>query len=239
MTKLSGKIALITGGTGALGSVVAMRMLAEGASVIVSHRGDSVSEAKVKELRVGNVHAEGITLDATNEASIIESISELLKRNRKIDILCNMVGGVGPKKFLEETSFEEWNAMMTLNLHSCFLMMKHLLGPMKQYGSGRVINIAALPGVTPEARRGGYGVAKAGVIALTKTAAEEVRGIPGLTVNAVAPSIILTEENKKWGTEAEWKKWVTPDQIAEMIVHLCSDQGVAINGQVINMYGKV
>lgn len=239
MAKLSDKIALVTGGTGGLGSIVSQSLAREGAVVIVTHSGSGQSLQKLLDLQKNFSIIEGICLDATKEDSVQSSISDVFKRFGRIDILCNVVGGIGEKRLIEETPLSEWNEMMTVNLQSCFLMMKNVIPSMKKNGFGRIINIAAKTGVTQEAQRGGYGVSKAGVIALTETAAAEFKEFADLTVNAIAPSIIVTEENKRWGTEEQIQQWVTPDQIAQMIIHLCSDQGVAINGQIIHMYGKV
>jgi NAD(P)-dependent dehydrogenase (short-subunit alcohol dehydrogenase family) len=235
MAKLSGKIAVVTGGTGALGRCVTGHFLKEGAVVIATHTGKSESLRQAP-LSNGAVY---IPVDVTDERSVEIFFDRMQSEYGRIDILCNLVGGILPKKNIEETTLEEWDAMVRLNLTSSFLMTRGVLRSMKSAGFGRIINISAMPAVTPEARRGGYGVAKAGVITLTKTAAEEVKESGDVTVNVIAPSIILTEENKRWGTPDDMKKWVTPDQIAEMIVHLCSEAGGAINGEIIHMYGKV
>ncbi len=239
MSKLSGKIAIISGGTGALGRIVVDHFLSKGVVIIttLSDNKDSYDFIRKKQKQYDTI--EGFFVDVTSESSVKKFYAEVLLKYHKIDILCNLVGGVGQRKFIEETTLEEWNAMLNINLNSCFLMMREAIVSMKKNGFGRIINIAAMPGITPEGKRGGYGVAKAGVIALTKTASEEVKDQENVTVNAIAPSIILTEENKKWGTLEEIKKWVTPEQIAEMTQQLCSENGRAINGQIIQMYGKV
>lgn len=239
MSKLSGKIAVVSGGTGALGRVVVEKFLIEDAIVITTHTGNDASIAYVSEKKKHYPKIEGKVVDVTSERSVNGFYIDVLSKYSRVDILCNLVGGVNQKKVIEDNTVEEWNAMLTLNLQSCFLMMRNAIRSMKENNYGRIINIASMPAVTPEAKRGGYGVAKAGVVALTKTAAEEVKQSGDITVNAIAPSIILTDENKSWGTEADFKKWVTPEQIANMIVHLCTDSGKAINGHVIQMYGKV
>ena len=239
MGKLSGKIAVVTGGTGGLGRAVVLELLKEDATVIVTHRETEASLNFIRKTQKAFSRLEHRNVDVTSENSVKKFYEEILKRYKRLDVLCNLVGGVSQKKFIEEISLNEWNAMMALNLHSCFFMMREALREMKKSGWGRIINITAMPAVIPEAKRGGYGIAKAGVITLTKTAAEEVKEFGDITVNAIAPSIILTEENKTWGTEEEFKKWVTPEQIAEMIIYLCINSGAAINGQTIQMYGKV
>ncbi|MFA6438349.1 MAG: SDR family NAD(P)-dependent oxidoreductase [Bacteriovoracaceae bacterium] len=238
MAKLSGKIAVVTGGTGALGQNVTKRLLMEGATVIATHTGRSDTESSaIIDHQVQNLSYD--VLDVTNERSVGTFYDQLLSKHGRIDILCNLVGGIRQKKFIEDISFEEWNEMFRVNLDSCFLMTRNAVRSMKLNSFGRIINITAMPAILPEPKRGGYGVAKAGVITLTKTVAEEVKGFGDITVNAIAPSTILTEANKQWGTEEEIKKWVTPGQIAEMIIVLCSDSGAAINGHIIQMYGKV
>jgi NAD(P)-dependent dehydrogenase (short-subunit alcohol dehydrogenase family) len=239
MSKLFGKIAVVTGGTGGLGQSVVRQLLEEQATVIVTHMGNQRSRSFVELIQKTSSVLHDEVVDVTSEKNVAELVDRIKEKFGNVDILCNLVGGVGKKQFIEEISLEEWNRLFTLNLTSCFLMMRSVLPLMKEKVWGRIVNITAMPAIHPEAKRGGYGVAKSAVITLTKTAAEEVKEYHNITVNAIAPSIILTEENKRWGTEEDFKKWVTPEQIAEMIVFLCSDSGAAMNGQVIQMYGKI
>ncbi len=239
MPKLSRKIAIISGGTGALGRVVVEHLLSDGATVITTMSDNKYSGNFINEKQKQHQSIEGFVVDVTSESEVKKFYKDVLLKYSRVDILCNLVGGVGEKKFIEEISVNEWSSMINLNLNSCFLMMRESISLMKRNGFGRIINIAAMPGIIPEAKRGGNGVAKAGVIALTKTASEEIKYLENITVSAIAPSIILTEENKKWGTNKEIKKWVTPEQIAEMILHLSSENGRAINGQIIQMYGRI
>ena len=239
MSKLSDKIVVVTGGTGALGKVVADFFLKSNATVIVTSSGKSTPNKYKTRRTKQSSKLELQIVDVTSETSIKSFSKKVFSKHKRIDILCNLVGGVSPKNNIEDVSLNDWNAMLTVNLQSCFLMTKMAIRSMKENGFGRIINIASKPAIIPEAKRGAYGVAKSGVIALTKTVAEEVKEFDDITVNAIAPSIIVTEENKKWGTSDDIKKWVTPEQIAEMILYLCSTSGSAINGKVIQMYGKV
>lgn len=239
MSKLSGKIAIVSGGTGALGRIVVEQLLSNGVVVITTISDNIDSHDFIREKQKQFHTLESFVVDVTSESSVKHFYTEVLLKYGRIDILCNLVGGIGQKKFIEEISLDEWNTMLNLNLNSCFLMMRDAIVSMKKNRFGRIISIAAMPGITPEAKRGGYGVAKSGVIALTKTVSEEVKDLENITVNAIAPSIILTDENKKWGSDEDMKKWVTPEQIAAMILWICSENGRAINGQIIQMYGKV
>ena len=239
MAKLSGKIAVVTGGTGGLGRAVVEGLLREKSTVIVTHTANKQSLEYITEAQKKNSGLTGEKVDVTSDTDVTAFYKRLMTSVDRIDILCNLVGGVSAKKFVEDIEFEEWNKMIALNLTSCFLMMKGAVPLMKRNMWGRIINIAAMPAIYPEAKRGGYGVSKSGVATLTKTVSEEVKEFNNITVNAIAPGIILTEENKSWGSEEDFKKWVTPEQITEMIVHLCSENGAAVNGQIIQMYGKV
>jgi len=239
MGKLSGKIAVVAGGTGELGKAVVLAMLKEEAAVITTHRSKESAVQFIQATQKVFPRLDHRNVDVTSEDSVKKFYDSIFRTYKQVDILCNLAGGVNQKKFIEDIPLEEWNGMMSLNLHSCFFMMREAIREMKKHGWGRVVNMAAMPAVSPEAKRGGYGVSKAGVVALTKTVAEEVKEFGNITVNAIAPSIILTEENKSWGNEEDFKKWVTPEQIADMIIHLCSDSGSAISGQIIQMYGKV
>ncbi|MEW5800432.1 MAG: SDR family oxidoreductase, partial [Bacteroidota bacterium] len=213
--------------------------LREKSAVIATHTGNTQSLEYIAEVQKKYSDFSGEKLDATSEADVAAFYKRLQSGVDRVDILCNLVGGVSAKKFIEEIELDEWNKMIALNLTSCFLMMRGAVSFMKRHKWGRIVNIAAMPAVIPEAKRGGYGVSKSGVITLTKTVSEEVKEYNTITVNAIAPSIILTQENKSWGSEEDFKKWVTPEQITDMIVHLCSENGAAFNGQIIQMYGKV
>jgi len=239
MSKLFGKIAVVTGGTGGLGRCVVTRLLEQKARVIAVHTGNSKSEVFLRETKQRYPEFSDAIADVTEENNIREFVLKTIEQYHKIDILCNLAGGVSKKSFIEDITADEWNRILSLNLNSCFFLMKHCLPIMKKQGWGRIINIAAMPALKPAATRGSYAVSKSGVITLTQVAAEEVKEFNRITVNAIAPSIIATEENKSWGSEADYKKWVAPESIAEMIIHLCSEAGGAIHGQIIQMYGKV
>lgn len=238
MAKLSENVAVVTGGTGGLGRVVTRRLMEEGASVFIVHSGSPKNRSVIDELHSNDRFAGALVADVTNETEVQKAVEIVLHQRRKIDILCHCAGGVSRKAPIESVTMEEWNRMLQLNLDSAFLMMKHTLPSMKAQRSGRIIAISARPALKPEADRGGYAVAKAALNALVRGVAEEVDSIPDLTVNAIAPGIILTEENKEWGTEEEQRTWTTPESIAEMIVMLCSSEGCSIHGDVITMFGK-
>jgi NAD(P)-dependent dehydrogenase (short-subunit alcohol dehydrogenase family) len=239
MLKHTKKVAVVTGGTGSLGQIVIARLNNEGYKVIVPYRNSVNSQVVVNKLQQQYPYIDFQIANIESEHSVKKLFSYIFDKYEQIDILCNLVGGITEKKWVEEISFDEWKMMMGLNLDSCFLMVQAAVGGMKKNRFGRIITIGAMPALHPESRRSSYTVSKAGVIALTRSVAMEIKQFGDITANAIVPSIIVTEENKKWGSDEEIKKWITPDEIADMILYLISDSGRGINGQALEMYGKV
>ena len=126
--------------------------------------------------------------------------------------------------------------MMTLNLRTAFLVCREVLPLMMAQKSGRIVNIAAMPALTSGAKKGPYAISKRGVIALTETIADEVKG-SGITANTLAPSIIVTDANKAAMPNADFSKWVTTEEIADAILFLCSEKARSINGNVVKIFG--
>jgi NAD(P)-dependent dehydrogenase (short-subunit alcohol dehydrogenase family) len=208
-------------------------------TVIVTHSG---SDGSIEYIAEAGSHFPGTDfqkVDVESESDVQKFFSYVEQQYGRIDILCLLAGGVSPKRWIEDVTFDEWKSVFSLNLHSCFLMMRDAMRMMKKNRYGRIITITAKPAVIPEGKRGGYGVSKAGVISLTRSVAEEVKEFGDITVNSIAPGIILTEKNKEWGNEEEMKKWTPPGHIAEMIMVLCSDSSSSVNGEIIQMFGKV
>ncbi len=238
MSKHSGKIAVVSGGTGGLGHIVCERLLTTGAEVIALHSGRRDQRVETEKIRHRFPLYSDRAVDVTDEHAVQRFYDEFLSVSRRVDILCNLTGGILGKSLIEDLPLQQLRDLFRLNAESCFLMMRGALRSMKVHGFGRIINIAARPAVVPEPMRGGYDVAKAAVVSLTRAAAEEVRGYQNITVNAIAPGTILTDANKEWGSEDEMKKWVTPEQIADTILMLCGERGAAMNGQIIHMFEK-
>jgi NAD(P)-dependent dehydrogenase (short-subunit alcohol dehydrogenase family) len=103
---------------------------------------------------------------------------------------------------------------------------------------GRIISMAAMAALSPTAGRGAYAIAKRGVVTLTETIAEEVKG-SGITANAIAPGIILTPANRASMPSADTSRWVTPEEIAALVLYLCSEDARSVSGNVLKVYGGV
>lgn len=232
--KLSGRTALITGAAGALGNVIARRFAREGASLSLPVRTpeQGASLQKIPGLSAGQVYVG--TTDLADEASVQAFVVQTLSKFRTIDILVNAAGGYAGGRLVEDVSVDEWDRLMNMNLKTTFLLSRAVLAGMKERNAGRIITIAAAGALAPAAKRGPYQVSKRAVITLTETIAEETKGT-GITANAIAPSIILTEANRLSMPDPDSSRWVPPEEIAGLILYLCTDEARSITGNTIKM----
>ncbi len=234
----AGKIAIVTGGAGALGSVVTGLLMEAGAKVAIPLSSQS-PEAVSSSLPVTN--SEQLLLRTANlveEEQVQKFVEAVKERWGRIDYLVNIAGGYVGGKSTAETSLTEWNSAFSMNLTTTFLISRAALHPMLAQRSGRIVNISAMTALLPSSGKGAYAAAKRAVITLTETIAEEYKEY-GITANAIAPSIILTPANKKWMKSGDETRWVTPEEIASTILFLCSDQARSLSGTTIKMPGRV
>jgi NAD(P)-dependent dehydrogenase (short-subunit alcohol dehydrogenase family) len=226
---IKGRTAIVTGGAGALGGAIVRAFLEEGANVGVPVRGDTAGLTAPVFVKHADVSAEA------DAAAFVRAVRE---RFGGVHYLINAAGGYRGGKTIDQVDLDEWESMMAMNLRSMFLMSRAALPLMRSGGTGRIVSISALPAVKPGAKRGPYAVAKQGINTLTEIMADEVKGT-GITVNAIAPSIIATEANRASMPDADVSKWVPPEEIAGLVLYLCSDHARSINGNVIRIFGGV
>ena len=244
--RLEGKRAVVTGGGGGAGFVIAHALAEEGATVFV---GD-VDPGAVAGLPN---RIEGSVVDIADAEQItawLEPITEI-----GVDILVNNAGIAGPTKPIEEITPEEWRRCLAVGLDGQFLCAREVVPSMKAKGSGVIVNIASTAGIMGMPHRAPYVAAKFGVVGLTKTLAMEL-GRDNIRVNAIAPGSIVgdrmdrvvaahAEADGISGEEVEamytqgvsMARFVDPQEIADLAVYLCSDQARSISGQVIGVDG--
>ena len=172
----------------------------------------------------------------TEEGFVERSFARAAEEIGPPDSVIATVGGVRPWKMLTDTTMEDFRSLIDLNLLSFFLAAKH--GMQQMTMGGAIISIGAEPALEPSAKKGGYVAAKAGVIALTRVAAEEGKA-NRITANCIVPTIIRTKSNEEWGSTEDISKWTSPSDIASMCFFLTSEAGKAVNGAVIRMPGKM
>jgi NAD(P)-dependent dehydrogenase (short-subunit alcohol dehydrogenase family) len=235
MRTLEGKIALVTGGTGALGRAVSAAFVAAGARVVATY----VAEGEIPAFRAG-LPQEGYELarvDLRSASEIADLVRRLLAAHGRIDVLVNLAGGFWGGVPLTETPEVELDRLVAMNLKTAFLCAQAVVPTMLRQRTGCIINVAARPALVGGAGLSAYAIAKAGVVALTRVLADELRE-HGVTVNAVAPSTIDTPANRAAIPEADPSRWVKPEEIAATMVFLASDAAVATSGAIVPIYGR-
>jgi len=229
------RVVLVTGATGNLGRVTVARFLKEGARVAAVYR----SEDRMRNLEeaVGKVpNLKSFKSDVENAESVDAMVKEVLKEYGRIDILLNIVGGWAGGKNVGETTPEEWDDMISLNLRSAFLCSRAVLPGMAERNYGRIVSVAAKH-ATEKGRPAGnlaYAVSKGGVITLTRGIADEY-GKYDINANCVMPSSI-TDPKAPAGTDQSRR--VPAEQIAEVILFLASESSRPVSGAAVPVYGK-
>lgn len=224
----SNKIALITGGTGALGSQLLKFFASHGATTI----GTYLDESKMNIISSKSQGVDFIQCNTLIDTEVSSLISNIAEKYGRIDILVNTVGGFLGGKTVFQIQEAEWDKMFGVNLKSAFLVTKYVIPLMIQSGYGRIVHISSYTGWTANGFDSAYAASKAGLIRFVESVSKELRD-QDLNINCVLPSIIDTETNRKAMPDADAKHWVTIEELANIIAFLCSDDSRAITGSAI------
>src|SRR6202051_1054442 len=226
---MNGKVIVVTGASGALGKVVAEIALARGARVAGVDHAASQLPATENRIELGGV-------DLTDAAQAKTAIDAVAAHFGGLDALSNIAGGFAFEAIAEgETG--TWQRMYALNVLTALNASRSALPYLAASPSGRIVNIGAMGALQAGAGMGPYAASKAGVHRLTEALAAEWKG--KITVNAVLPSIIDTAANRASMPKADFTKWVTPQELAEVILFLTSDVASAVTGALIPVNGRV
>jgi NAD(P)-dependent dehydrogenase (short-subunit alcohol dehydrogenase family) len=230
------KTVVVAGGTGALGGSVARAFLAAGARVVVTFRRpeefDELATSAGKNPLLG-----GMSLDATDEASAGKFIADVESKFGSVDALVITVGGYAGGKNLWESDLATYEQMLNLNLRAAYVMARAVLPGMIRRNRGAIVNIASRAGYGHSAGAALYAASKAGVLALFDSLAEEVKPY-NINVNSIVPSIMDTPANRRAMPKADFSVWPKTDDIAKVIVFLCSDDARVIHGAAVPVYGR-
>ena len=222
MMRLDGKIILLTGSRGGLGSVVTPILSGAGAKLIIV---DRVLSQDIIDRR------DGLRADVTNESEVTRVVVDTVRQAGRIDGLINLVGAFVPGSAVD-TDVAKWQTMLSLNVTSAFLLSRAVIPHMTARRSGRLIHIAARAALEPFPGAAAYLVAKAALVSLIRVLALELEGA-GVTVNGILPGTIDTPANRESMPQADRSTWVKPESIAQVLVWLMSDETAAINGALI------
>lgn len=232
--ELEAKIAIVAGGTGALGQAITATFLEKGATVAVPYVVAAELDALTHRLEPNFLpRLYSAPTDVSDEAAMSRFVGSVLGRYGRVDILVNGVGGFAMGEVVS-TDPATWERMLSLNLTTAFVGCRAVLRHMMGARSGRIINIASRAVLPVTGGFTAYTVAKVGVIALTQALAIEAKP-HGITVNAVAPSTMDTPANRAAMPQADFSKWVKVESVAEVIAFLAGDSARDITGAVLTV----
>ena len=228
----SDKVVLITGGTGALGRILVKKFIDSGAVTISSFH----NEKEAEKLKIECPKVKLTKLDLLKEDELLKIIPQLVSEYGPINILVNVVGGYLGGKSIIDLSEMEWDSMMNLNLKSAFLISKYIIPVMKSGNGGNIVHISSRTGLKSEGGDSAYAASKAGLIRFVESAAQEFKEF-NININCILPTIIDTEANRKAIPNADFSNWLSTDDLANVILFLCSSGAHLINGSAIPTYG--
>lgn len=246
MGLLSGKVALITGGSRGIGEAIVMKYAEEGADIAFTYvSSEEKALAVVAAAELKGVRVKAYKSDASDYAQAESLVNEVVETFGKIDILINNAG-ITKDTLMLRMSEEQWDQVMHVNLKSVFNITKHILKPMMKNRSGSIINMSSVVGVFGNAGQANYAASKAGIIGFTKSIAKEV-GSRNIRCNAIAPGFIetdmthvLTDEQKKAYIDSiPLKRLGSGDDVANACVYLGGDMSTYVSGQVLSVCGAL
>ncbi|CAB3746191.1 SDR family NAD(P)-dependent oxidoreductase [Paraburkholderia solisilvae] len=233
MDNLQGKIVAVTGAFGALGFVTAQVLAQRGAQVALIGRGAAPATLPLELAQACVVEH----VDLTDPQAAQHAIATIAARFGGLDALVNIAGGFRWET-IADGSADSWERMFDVNVKTALNASKAALAQLAARAGGRIVNLGAMAALKAGTGMGAYAASKSAVMRLTETLAEELKD-KGVTVNAILPSIIDTHQNRADMPDADFSRWVTPEQIAAVIAFLLSQDAQCITGALIPVTGRV
>jgi 3-oxoacyl-[acyl-carrier protein] reductase len=241
--KLAGRVALVTGASQGIGHACAQALAREGATIAAAARNREKLDELVAAIAAAGGQAAAFVIDVADEDQIKSGVKQALAQFGKIDILVNNAG-ITRDQLVMRMKRADWDAVLSTNLTSAYLCIQQVIGSMLKQRWGRIVNITSIFGQTGQAGQANYAASKAGLIGLTMAMAREVAS-RSITVNAVAPGFIetsmtaaLSEEFKQTAVkQIPLGRVGSPEDIANAVCFLASDEASYITGHVLNVNG--
>jgi NAD(P)-dependent dehydrogenase (short-subunit alcohol dehydrogenase family) len=234
--RFTGKVVLVAGGTGGLGRAVSLAFLGEAAQVVVTYRNPEEFAALQSAAGANSSSLEGHWADVTDDAAARQLVGIILAKHNRLDAMVNTVGGYAGGTTLWESDLKVFDQMLAVNLRPGLVLSRAVIPSMLEKRHGAIVNVASKAAVDHAAGAAAYASSKAGALALMDSLAEDLKGT-GVRVNSVLPSVIDTEANRKAMPNADFRKWPKPEDIARVILFLCSDDAKVIHGAALPVYG--
>jgi NAD(P)-dependent dehydrogenase (short-subunit alcohol dehydrogenase family) len=236
MFDFSSNVAMVTGAAGNLGSAVCRAFRASGARIVLIDRHKEDLERELPDMIGSPDCFMSGCADLTDPEEVNGVVADAVERFGRVDILVNTVGGFRAGLPLHETPLETLDFMLNLNARTVFITSQATIPHMLQQGAGKIIHLAARPGLAGRANMSAYSASKAAVIRFVESAAAELRD-QGINVNCILPGTLDTPQNRQAMPEADSSRWVRPESVAQVILFLASDAAEDIHGVALPVYG--
>lgn len=234
--EFDGKVVVITGAAGALGSEVARTFFEAGAKLVCLDLDRDGLEQIFKGVPIRSEDYLIESIDLTDPEAVDGAIRKAIERFSRIDVLVNAVGGFRSGTPLHETPMKVWDFMMNINARTVLVAVKAVTPYLLKQKEGAIVNIGAGPGIKGRAKMAAYSASKSAVIRLTESVSAEVKNA-GVRVNCILPGTIDTPQNRKDMPDADFSMWVQPRSLANVILFLASDAAQDIHGAALPVYG--
>ncbi|MGB9067886.1 MAG: SDR family NAD(P)-dependent oxidoreductase [Candidatus Acidiferrales bacterium] len=233
-TRFAGRVALLAGGTGGLGRAVSLAFLEQGATVALTYQ--KVNEFEALRNQAGNAASrlEGFATDVTSESSVRELVGAIMAKQGRLDAMVNAVGGYAAGTNLWETDAKVFEQMFALNFRPGFVLARAVAPVMVKQGHGTIVNVASKAAIDHAAASAAYASSKAAAVAMIDSLAADLKGTE-VRAHSILPTIIDTDANRKAMPNADFSKWPKPQEIARVILFLCSDDAKSIQGASITV----
>lgn len=238
---MAGAVVLVAGGTGGLGRAVSLAFVEQGSRVIVTFQKPGGLEelkkaASSKPVAADGASLDGFNVDVTDGAAVAKLIDGIIGRHGRLDYLVNAVGGYAGGIKLWDMETNVFEQQLALNLRAGFVLARASAKVMVKQGSGSIVNVASKAAIDHAAGAAAYAASKAAAVAMIDCLAADLKGT-GVRANSILPSIIDTPANRKAMPKAKFAAWPKPEEIARVILFLCSDDAKLISGASIPVYG--
>jgi len=228
--------AIVTGASQGIGKAVALRLMQNNYRVLFISRSQEKLDQALKELETHSENALTMTADLTDPHQVSRCVEEIIKNEITIDVLINNLGK-GLRRELVETSNEEWDFLVKINLSSAFYMSRDVLRQMRKQQYGQIINIASRAGRRGEGELAAYSALKHGLVGLTRALADS-ENTHGIRVNSICPGLVATQRMLTNHPNRNYSESNAPEDVAEAVMFLLSPAAQTMNGQVIDLFKK-